>query len=109
MRAVWLRGYVEHYNNVRLNSVPGRMHFPLSDLCQRYRLHHAEGHARRALAGDSGRAGSEVESGEGTAEELPPAGRVTDETDYFRSADNPGVMPRVGPLGQSKSDQRVIQ
>jgi hypothetical protein len=27
---------------------------------------------------------SEVGGGEGTAEESPPAGRVTDETDYFR-------------------------
>jgi hypothetical protein len=33
--------------------------------------------------------GSEVGSGEGTAEESPPAGRVTDETDYFRFADKP--------------------
>jgi hypothetical protein len=31
----------------------------------------------------------DVGSGEGTAEESPPAGRVTDETDYFRLADNP--------------------
>jgi hypothetical protein len=27
----------------------------------------------------------------GTAEEPPPAGRVTDETDYFRFADQRGV------------------
>src|SRR5215470_1117778 len=54
---------------------------------QRHRLHHAKGHARRASAGDSGRAGSEVGRGEGTAEESPPAGRVTDGTDYFRFAD----------------------
>jgi hypothetical protein len=32
--------------------------------------------------------GSQVGSGEGTAEESPPAGRVTDETDYFRFADD---------------------
>ena len=56
---------------------------------QRHRLHHAEGHARRASAGDSGRARSEVGSGEGTAKESPPAGRVTDEMDYFRIADGP--------------------
>jgi hypothetical protein len=48
-------------------------------------------HARRASAGDSGRAGSEVGSGEGTAEESPPAGRVTDETDYLRLADYPAT------------------
>jgi hypothetical protein len=33
------------------------------------------------------RVGSEVGGGEGTAEESPPAGRVTDETNYFRLAD----------------------
>src|SRR5882757_7291084 len=33
-----VEGYVEHYNNVRLNSA--------------IELHHAEGHARRASAGD---------------------------------------------------------
>jgi hypothetical protein len=57
---------------------------------QRHRLHHAKGHARRASAGDSGRAGSEVGRGEETAEESPPAGGVTDETDYFRLADTTG-------------------
>jgi hypothetical protein len=62
---------------------------------QRHRLHHAEGHARRASAGDSGRPGSEIGSGEGTAEESPPAGRVTDETDYFRLAGDP---PKIGPV-----------
>ena len=75
-----VKGYVEHYNNVRFE--------------QCHRLHHAKGHARRASAGDSGRAGSQVGSGEGTAEELPPAGRVTDETDYFRLADNSRVVAR---------------
>src|SRR5215831_21393483 len=59
---------------------------------QRHRLHHAEGHARRASAGDMGRAGPEIGGGEGTAKESPPAGRVTDETDYFRSADH---SPRI--------------
>ena len=55
---------------------------------QRHRLHHAKGHTRRASAGDPGRAGSEVRRGEGTAEESPPAGLVTNETDYFRLADD---------------------
>jgi len=32
--------------------------------------------------------GSEVGGGEGTAEESPPAGLVTDETDYFRLDDD---------------------
>jgi hypothetical protein len=63
---------------------------------QRHRLHHAEGHARRASAGDSGRAGSKVGSSEGTAEESPPAGRVTDETDYFRFADHPRAISNFG-------------
>jgi hypothetical protein len=36
--------------------------------------------------------GSEVGNGEGTAEESPPAGHVTDETDCFRLADKP---PRI--------------
>jgi hypothetical protein len=46
-------------------------------------------HARRASAGDSGRPGSEIGGGEGTAEESPPASRGMDETDYFRLADYP--------------------
>ena len=33
-------------------------------------------------------AGPEIGGGEGTAEESPPAGRVTDETDYFRIVDH---------------------
>jgi len=37
-------------------------------------------------AGDSGRPGSEIEGGEETPEESPPAGRVTIETYYFRLA-----------------------
>jgi hypothetical protein len=41
------------------------------------------------ILGNPGRAGSEVGSGEGTAEESPSAGRETDETDCFRLADNP--------------------
>src|SRR5215471_14377115 len=63
---------------------------------QCHRLHHAKGHARRASAGDSGRAGSEVGRGEGTAEESPPAGGVTDETDYFRLGDNAELTQRQG-------------
>jgi transposase len=51
---------------------------------QCYRLHHSKGHARRAPAGDSSRAGSEVGRGEGTAEESPPGGEVMDETDCSR-------------------------
>jgi hypothetical protein len=49
----------------------------------------AEGHTRWTSAGDSGRLGSEIGGGEGTAEESPLAGRVTDETDYFPLADHP--------------------
>src|SRR5215467_7075214 len=43
-----VKGYVEHYNNVRFEQ------------CDR--LHHAKGHARRASAGDSGRAGCKLEA-----------------------------------------------
>jgi hypothetical protein len=53
----------------------------------RDRVHHAEGHVRRVSARDSGRAGSEIGGSQGTAEESPSAGRVTDETDYFRLVD----------------------
>ncbi len=49
--------------------------------------------------------GSEVGSGEGTAEESPPAGRVTDERDYIRFADDPEAIAmwrelksRISPL-----------
>src|SRR5450759_1390221 len=48
---------------------------------------HARREGRQASAGGSGRAGWEIGGGEGTAEESPPAGRVTDKTDYFRLAD----------------------
>ena len=71
-----VEGYVEHYNNVRLNSAIG--YITPKDML------------------DSGRAGSEVGSGEGTAEESPPAGRVTDETDYFRLADHPLAISNFG-------------
>ena len=59
-----VQGYVEHYN-VRLNSAIG------------YIMPNAEGHAGRASAGDSGRAGPEIGGDAATAEEPPPAGRVT--------------------------------
>ena len=39
-------------------------------------------------AGKPGRAGLEIGSREGIAEESAPASRVTDETDYFRLADD---------------------
>ena len=45
-------------------------------------------------AGDSGRQGSEIGGGEGTAEEAPPAGRLTDETDYFPLADDSSTSPK---------------
>src|SRR6266849_9004379 len=46
-------------------------------------------HTRRASAGDSRRPGSEIGGGEGTAEESPPAGRVTDETNFRLADDSP--------------------
>jgi hypothetical protein len=76
------KGYVEHRNNVGLNSAIG-------DITPK-------GMLAGAPATDSGRAGSEVGGGEGTAEESPPAGRVTDETDYFRLADNSGIRGDKG-------------
>jgi len=54
-----VEGYLELYNSVRLNGAIGYIT--------------PKGHARWASARDSGRAGSEVGSGEGTAEELPAA------------------------------------
>jgi len=59
-----------------------RKHYTPEERVAILRRHLVEGHARRASAGDSRRAGSEVGSGEGTAEESPPAGRVTDEMNY---------------------------
>jgi hypothetical protein len=53
----------------------------------RGQVHETPGHQLEI----SGRPGSEVGGGEGTAEEPPPAGRVTDEADYFRFADKRGV------------------
>jgi len=69
------------YNDIRLNSAIGYIT--------------PKEHACRASAGDSGRPGSEIGGGEGTAEESPPAGRVTDETDYFRLADHPSGTGRL--------------
>ncbi len=79
---------------------------PLS-LEQRHRLHHAEGHARRASAGDSGRPGSEVGGGEGTAEESPPAGGVTDETDYFRFA--PTIRPECAGRERTSTHSALLE
>src|SRR4029077_18888840 len=62
---------------------------------QRHRLNHAGRHARPASAGDSGRAGSEIGGGKGTAEGEPPAGRLPDETDYVRFADPTSGPPAV--------------
>jgi hypothetical protein len=63
-----VKGYVEHYNNVRLNSAIG--YITPKDM----------------LAGQQqaiqGRPGPEIGGGEATAEESPPAGCVTNETDY---------------------------
>jgi hypothetical protein len=76
-----VKGYVEHYNDIHLNSAVG--YITPKDMLA--------GHQ----PGDSGRPGSEIGGGEGTAEESPPAGRVTDETDYFRLAGDP---PKIGPV-----------
>jgi hypothetical protein len=57
-------------------SHPTRLEHPSE---QRHRIHPAEGHARRASAGDFCRAGSEVGGGEGIAEKSPPAGCVKNE------------------------------
>jgi hypothetical protein len=85
-----VQGYVEYHNNVRLNSA--------------VRLHHAEGHARRASAGDSRREGSEAGGGPKTApgssaascvkKEEPSlrANQTAGEMANFRIPDNPGLM-----------------
>ena len=78
-----VEGYVEHYNNVRFE--------------QRHRLHHAERHARRASAGNSGpsgieswrRRGHSVRSTGRTPIEEEPRSKVADETHHFRLADDP--------------------
>jgi hypothetical protein len=66
-----VEGYVEHYNNVRLNTAIG--YITPKDMLA--------GHQQEIQAERDRR------SGEETAEEPPPAGRVTDETDYFRLVD----------------------
>jgi hypothetical protein len=55
---------MDHYNDIRLNSAIG--YIAPKDMLAR--------HQRRL----------EIGGGEGTVEEAPPAGRVTDETDYCR-------------------------
>ena len=49
-------------------------------------------HSEEAFGGRSADLGSgpdsEIGGGKGTAEQSPPAGRVTDETDYFQLADH---------------------
>ena len=57
-------------NDVRLNSAIGYI-TPKDMLAGRLQEIHRE-------------RGTEIGGGEGTAEESPPAGRVTDEKDYFR-------------------------
>src|SRR5580700_11547956 len=93
-------------------AVAGRCKTPDSTVCgpiqlspaaQRDRLRDAEGHARRASAGDSSRAGSEVGRGEGTAEESPPAGGM-DETDCSRLADNAELTQRQGQAYVQRSE-----
>ena len=69
-----VEGYVEHYNNVRLNSAVGYI-TPKDMLAG----HQQEIHAERDR---------KLEAARGTAEESSPAGRVTDETDHFRIADH---------------------
>src|SRR5271169_873779 len=97
-------------------AVAGRCKTPDSTVCgpiqlspaaQRDRLRNAEGHARRASAGDSSRAGSEVGRGEGTAEESPPAGGVMDETDCSRLAENAELTQRQAKHIFNEANRRV--
>ena len=62
-----VKGYVEDYNNVRLNSAIG--YTTPKDMLAGHQQEIQNERDRKLEAG--------------TAEELPPAGRVTDETDYF--------------------------
>jgi len=92
-----VKGYVEHYNDIHLNSAVG--YITPKDMLA--------GHQ----PGDSGRPGSEIGGGEGTAEESPPAGRVTNETDYFRCAnDSDGIASPLlylpDPSGQFMTERR---
>ncbi len=68
------KGYVDHYNDIRLNCAIGFI-TPKDMLA---------GHQQEIRADR----GSEIGGGEGTAEELPQAGRPMDETDYFWLADD---------------------
>jgi hypothetical protein len=50
---------------------------------------------------EAGSAATEIGGGEGTAEEPPPVGHVTDKVDYFRVADDTSITlakPRSGRL-----------
>ena len=67
----------QHYNNVRLNSAIG--YIAPKDM----------------LAGISTRFRPSGGGSEGTAEESPPAGRVMDETDYFRLGDNTSAIVKA--------------
>src|ERR1700704_341680 len=58
-----VEGYVDHYNNVRLNSATGW-------------LHHAEGHAGGATTGDPRGTRPQAGSGQATTAKSPPARRV---------------------------------
>jgi hypothetical protein len=71
------KGYAEHYNDIRLNCAIGFI-TPKDMLA---------GHQQEIQADR----GSEIGGGGGTAEESPPTGRPTDETDYFRLADHPST------------------
>jgi hypothetical protein len=81
---------MDHYTDIRLNSAIATPH-------------------RRTCSpgrGDSGGPGSEIGSSEGTAEESPPAGRATDETDYFRLADNSEVF--IGASRRNGKNQQTV-
>jgi hypothetical protein len=75
-----VKAYVEHYNNVRLNSAIG--HITPKDLLAR---HQQEIQAKRDRKLEAAR----------EQEESPPAGRVTNETDYYRT----GHDLRTGQFG----------
>jgi hypothetical protein len=62
------KGHADHYNDIRLNSAIG--YITPKDMLA--------GHQQEIQADR----GSEIGGGEGTAEESPPTGRPTDETDY---------------------------
>ena len=71
-----VEGYVEHYNNVRLNSAIG--YITVKTTAGR-RACTAEGHARRASARDPCREGSKVGGGAKTAADSSAEGRVKNE------------------------------